>query len=292
MVCKTYELKVDKSHLLDQTLKTLRRLFLEAKWFYNDLVAKGDVFHADYKTKLVQVRKKDGKFETRTLQHLSSQMRQEIVERTRDSVRGLAQLKVNGHKVGALKFKSNFRSIPLNQNGRTHRIRGNNVLVQSIEQTLRVRGLDQVPERSEFAHATLEQRNGDYFLHITTFQKTVERKVPMKAVGVDAGIKHQLTLSNGLRIDENVPFPRKIQRIHRELSKRKRNGRNWSKTRRSLNKEYDRFARKRVDIKNKIVGRLVSTFDAIAVQDDNIAGWQRMWGRRVTTSAIGGIGPT
>jgi putative transposase len=86
MVCKTYELKADRSHLSDETLETLRRLFLEAKWFYNHLIAQGDVFHADYKIKVVRVRNKKGEFEERELHCLSSQMRQEIIDRTKDTV--------------------------------------------------------------------------------------------------------------------------------------------------------------------------------------------------------------
>ena len=108
-VCKTYELKVDKSHLSKETLGTLRMIFLEAKWFYNDLIAKGDVLHAVYNSRAVEARNKDGNSETRILQCLSAQMRQEILDRARDAIRGLARLKKNGHKVGPLKFKSRFR---------------------------------------------------------------------------------------------------------------------------------------------------------------------------------------
>jgi putative transposase len=289
MVCKTYELKVDKSHLSDETLETLRRLFLEAKLFYNDLVAKGDVIHADYKSRKVEVRNKDGNMEVRELLNLSSQMRQEIIDRTKDTIRGLARLKKKGHKVGALKFKSIVGSIPLKQYGGTHRIHENKISIQNIEQPMRVRGLDQIPDGAEFANATLEQRSGDYFIHVTTYSMTVERPNPEKAIGIDAGIKHQLTLSNGLQIDESVLISKKVRRLRRELKKRKLHSRNWLKTSTRLNKEYYRLVNKRKDIRHKIVSKLVSTFDSVAVQDDNIAGWQRMWGRRVTTSAIGGI---
>jgi len=124
MVCRTCELKVDKSHLSRETLETLSRLFLEAKWFFNNLIASGDVFHADYKTKVVQVRNKEGEFEERELHYLSSQMRQEIVDRTKEAIRSLARLKEKGRRVGKLRFKSRVRSIPLKQYGITYRING------------------------------------------------------------------------------------------------------------------------------------------------------------------------
>jgi putative transposase len=289
MLCRTYELKVDRSHLSEGTLETLRRLFLEAKWFYNDLVARGNVFRADYKVTAVRVRNREKKFETRELQCLSSQMRQEIIDRAKDSIRGLARLRKNGCKVGALGFKSRVRSIPLKQYGVTYKICGGRIEVQNVRQQMRVRGLDQIPEGVEFVNATLEQRHGDYFLHVTTYQQPVGHVVPGKAIGVDAGVRHQLTLSNGVQIDEGVLDTKKVRRLHRELSRRESHGRNWYRTNKKLNKEHDRIANQRTDIRNKIVSKLVSTYDSVAVQDDNIAGWQRIWGRRVSTSAIGGI---
>jgi len=292
MVCKTYELKIDKSHVSKETCETLRRLFLEAKWFYNDLLERSrhgeqGIFDADYKRREVLVRNKDGLFETRELKYLSSQMRQEIIQRTKRSIYGLSKLKKKGHKVGALKFKSRIESIPLRQYGVTYDIIGGKVRIQNIKQRLRVRGLGQIPP-AEVASATLEQRSGDYFVHVTTYQKKVN-KFPRKSLGIDAGIKNQLTLSNGLVVKEGVPVTRKIRHLHRELSKRKKYGKNWLRTQLKLNREYDKIANQRADIRHKIASRLTSMYDAIAVQDDNIRGWQRMWGRKVTVSAIGGI---
>ena len=291
MVCKTYEVKVDRSHLSEEPHDILRRLFLEAKWFYNDLIASGDVFHADYKVRVVRVRNREKKLEERELRYLSSQMRQEIIDRAKDSIRGLSQLSKNGHRVGTLRFKSRVGSIPLKQYGVTYRVRGGKeVSVQNIKEPLRVRGLDQIPEGAEFASATLEQRNGnDYFMHATTYQEPIKREILAKAIGVDAGVRHQLTLSNGLKIDESVSLTKSVKRLHRELARRKLHGRNWLKTRDRLGKQYDHLTNKRADIRSKVVSRLVSTYDTVAVQDDCIRGWQQMWGRRVTTSAIGEI---
>ena len=290
MVCKTYELKVDKSHLSEGTQGALHRLFLEAKWFYNHLIAQGGVWHADYKATKVLVRNKDKFFESRELEYLSSQMRQEIIDRTKDNIRGLSVLKKSGRKVGALGFKSRVASIPLKQNGVTYRLDGDRVGIQKIKQPLKVRGVEQIPKGADLTSATLERRNGDYFIHVTTYQKMVGTQFPKKGLGVDAGIMNQLTLSNGLVIRESVLVTRRIRLLHRELDKRKKvHGKNWFKTSLKLNKEYRRVTNGRADIRHKIVGRLTSTCDSIAIQNDNIKGWQRMWGRQVTTSVIGGI---
>ena len=87
-ICKQYELKIDRSHLNQKSERNLNRVFLEAKWFYNSILASQDVFFLSkdhYKTKEVQVKVKN-RFETRELKCLSSQMKQEIIDRTKDSM--------------------------------------------------------------------------------------------------------------------------------------------------------------------------------------------------------------
>lgn len=294
MVCKTYELKVDVSHLSKDGQESLSRLFLEAKWFYNDTLERSrqgekNIWKRDYKRTEVLVKTKERSFETRKLAYLSAQMRQEIIDRMKHNIHGLSSLKKKGYRVGALKFKSRIRSIPLKQYGKTHRIKGNRIKVQNIKQPLKVMGLEQIPEGADMASATLEQRNGDYYFHITTFQPRVEKQFPLKALGIDLGVDKQLTLSSGLDVREGVVLTKRTMRIHRELSRRELHGRNWFKTNLKLNREYDRINNQKRDIKNKLVSKLVSTYKTIKVQDDSIGGWQRMWGRRVHASAIGGI---
>jgi putative transposase len=247
-----------------------------------------DIFNADYKVTEVLVKNRDKLFERRELRHLSSQMRQEIIDRTKDAIHSLSERRKNGGRVGALKFKSRIGSIPLKQYGTTYDVVGDKVRVQNIMHPMRVRGLGQVP-LGEVANATLEQRDGDYFIHITTYQKKVKKHFPCLSLGIDSGVKNQLTLSNGLVIKEAIPVTKRARHLHRELCRRQRYGRNWLKAQLKLNREYDHITNLRGDIRNKVVGRLTSTYDTIATQKDNIAGWQRIWGRRVTTTAIGGI---
>ena len=44
--------------------------------------------------------------EKRKINYLSSQMKEKIINRAMDNIRGLHKLKENGFKVGKLKFKS------------------------------------------------------------------------------------------------------------------------------------------------------------------------------------------
>ncbi|MBM5805856.1 MAG: transposase [Candidatus Verstraetearchaeota archaeon] len=84
-------------------------------------------------------------------------------------------------------------------------------------------------------------------------------------MGLDAGVKNQLTLSNGLVINAGIPITRKVRQLHRKLSRRRLHGRNWLKTNLKLNREYRRIANSRADIRHKIVSRIVSTYDSVAI---------------------------
>jgi putative transposase len=293
--CKQYELKIDTSHLSDKTHQQLDRLFLEAKWFHNHVLANGNVFEADYRIASVCVKTKDG-FETREIRGLSSQMKQELIDRMRDNIRSLSGLKNHGHKVGALQFKSYIGSIPLKQQGTTYWIIDKHrVHIQGIKQRLKVRGLFQIPANAELASALLIRKHGDYYLHVTTYQtkpfveKRKEALEDERSVGIDLGIKNQLTLSNGIRINYEVPITDQMKKLCRKLSKKKYYSHNWWKVKTKLDKAYDLTTSIKKDIRNKIVHQLTERFDVICYQDDPIKAWQRIWGRRILNTSLGGI---
>jgi putative transposase len=199
--CRVFEVKLDRSHLNQKTQEQLKRVFLEAKWLYNYLLSQPKVCDIDYKLVAVPVKVKDV-FELRELTHLSSHMKQSLIRRTIDNIKGLARLQANGHTIGRLNYKSEVNSIPLKQYGNTYKILNDNYLkIQGISQHLRVNGLAQIPAGSELANATLIQRHGDYFVAITTYQaRDHTTPPPAKTVGIDFGITTQLTLSDGIAI--------------------------------------------------------------------------------------------
>ena len=279
----------------------MNRLFLEAKWFYNSILAAShekifDLPKDHYKIDAVQIKVGD-RYEKRKLECLSSQMKQEVIDRTKDAVRGLYVLKKNGHRVGSLKFKSVVNSIPLKQYGNTWKIVDKyHIHIQGLEQPLRVRGMVQIPKDAEITSALLIRKHGDYFLHATTYQtRTVEperkpgQQSEKSSIGIDLGIKNQLTLSNGIRINYGVTMTERMKRLSRQLSKKQYRSHNWWKAKTKLEKAYDRTTSVKKDIQNKLVHKLTEQFDTICYQDDPIKAWQRIWGRRILNTSLGGI---
>lgn len=290
--CRVYKIKIDKSHLNSESKHHLKLLFLEAKWLYNHILSQNNVFEMDYKISEVPVKVKDI-FEIRDLMYLSSQMKQSIIDRTIYNVRGLAELKSNGHKIGKLKFKSEVQSIPLKQYGNTYKIIDKNqIKIQGIKQKIRVNGLKQIkkiPAGADIANGTLICKHGDYYLSITTYQTKEKPIITTGQIGIDFGLARQLTLSNSIGIEYSIPISKKLKRLHRKLSKQELQSKNWNKTRIKIDKECSNINNIKKDIKNKIVTHLKTNYNIVCFQDENVKAWQQIWGRKILSTAIGGV---
>ena len=136
--------------------------------------------------------------------------------------------------------------------------------IQGIKQKrLRVRGLIQIPGNTETTSALLIRKYGDYYLHVTVFQKkqATSNTNPKKisTVGIDYGIRNLLTLSNGIRINYEVPLTARVKHLQRELAGRKRFSKNWLKTRDRLEKEQDKLVNRKKDIRSKLIHKLVDS---------------------------------
>ncbi len=324
--CRTYEIKIDKSHLNNETENQLEMLSLEAKWYCNHIRSKiqtrykydekngiyiqinknqESLFDMDYKIDEVTV-KIGYRYELRELKYLTSQMKQELLDRIKDDVKRLSEKKKKGHNVGKLKFKNDVRSVPLKQYGNTYKILDDKyITIQGVKQKIRVRGLSQIldhnneKENIEVANADFINKHGDFYLHIVTYQDkkvahskmlSVEKEIiEPKSIGIDFGIAKQLTLSNGIRIEYNIPIPKSLKRKYKKLSRQERFSKGWYKTKTKIQKEFDKLTNIKNDIKNKIVHRLCDQYNIVCYQDDNVKSWQRIWGRRILETSIGKI---
>ena len=292
-ICKVYQVKLQ--NLSSSDIKKLDRLFLEAKWLYNYIIAdiENRLDNNAWKLKEVIIKTPDG-FESREIKTLGSQIRQGIVNRIKNNLKALKKAKEKGYKVGKLDFKTEIRSIPLTQYGITYKINGdkNRIKIQGIKKKFRVLGLHQIPEEAEFANAHLIKKPSGYYLYITCYLPKELNKPKQrisKPIGIDFGIKNQLTLSNGLAISWSFPETKRLKRLQRILARKKRGSKNYFKIRHKLRKEWEYITNVRKDIQNKIYA-LLKCYNLVAIQNENIKGWHSgLFGKQVQSTGIGGI---
>ncbi len=292
--CRVFELKITKNKLSKTASTHMSRLFLEAKWFYNWILAQPDVFNVDTRIKNVPV-KCGEKFEERPFHCLSSQMKQALLSRVHSSIRTLVALKAKGKKIGGLKFKRSVKAIPLKQHGITYKFtnNGKRFSCQLLKRPVRIRGYSQLPAGAELANAVLLKRGGDYYLKLTVFvnkkaAKETGRRVT-RSIGVDPGIKYQIVFSNGIRVEYRVPVSkhRKLRRLYRKFSRKKKGSRNRYKAKLKLIREFQRLTNIKRDIINKLVAFTTAHYDIVCYQKENLKGWQRLWGARMLDTALG-----
>ncbi len=289
--CKVYSLKIDKSSLSKTTKKQLKSLFLESKWLYNHILSTTNIKDFDTKISSVPVLVKD-QFENRKLNNISSQMKQSIKDRLFTNILSLAKLKEKNYKIGKLKYKSKLYSIPLKQYNNTYKLffKEDKIKIQGIRQKLRVRGFSQIPINVEFANSTLIQKANDYYLNITTYQTKEYKVIPEQSIGIDFGCQTQLTLSNGIKINYQIPNSKRLKRLDRKIMKKNRkHSNNKYKDQIKREKEYLKLTNKRKDIKNKIVNILTNNYKYICLQNENVRDWKVDHGKKIQYSAIGGI---
>jgi len=296
--CKVFELKVDISKLSQKSIKHLNQLFIEAKWFYNYCISQYNINDADTTLKSVPVKVGDN-FEIRNFSTLKSHMKQSTKKRIFSSIKTLKSLRNKGCKVGKLRFKTQVNSVNLAEYHKDYDINYENstVRLSGLKQKLKVRGLEQIPKDSEIANANIIKKDHDYYFHVTTFSTKVNKIAPKASIGIDFGCKTQLTLSDGTKIEFQVPVSNKIKRLDRRISKKvngkigkDRQSNNRKKLQKQRRKAYLKLVNRKSDIKNKIVNAITSNYENVCFQDESIHAWYSGGhGKKIQSSAIGGI---
>jgi len=284
--CRTVSCKFDSSHFNKKTKEYFKMVFLESKWFYNYILSQ-DLKTFDTKIKQVKIINKDHKEEIREIKFLSSQMKQSILTRTIESCIGLKESKKK-RKIGKLKFKTVVNSIPLKQFGNTFKvISKNHIELQKCKQKLRVSGLKQTKDFEEISNATLVRRPSGLYLKITGYKKPKPR-IGKGDLGIDMGIKDNLTFSNGIQVNLKIPISKSIKIKQRQISKSIKGSKNRFKARLKFQRANETRNNRKKDSVNKIISYL-KNFE-VTIQNEMIKQWQSgRFGKAISESSMGEI---
>ena len=125
---------------------------------------------------------------------------------------------------------------------------------------------------------------GDWYLIIVTDHENLKHYTRTgEAVGIDFGLKDFLVLSTGEKIESSEHLKKslsELRRLSRNFSLKKEDSSNWHKAKKDLTKLHERVVNQRRDDFFKLANNLCQRFDVIAIEDLNLQGMQRMWGRK------------
>ena len=129
-------------------------------------------------------------------------------------------------------------------------------------------------------------RCGDiWFIVLTDWNDAHEIPMSGKAAGYDFGLKTFLTRHDGKQVEMPLFFKRnmkKLKALHQRLSRKEKGSHNRYKARLAAARLYRRIENQRNDWQWKVARSIVSEFDIICIEDLNLDGMKRLWGRKVS----------
>lgn len=142
--------------------------------------------------------------------------------------------------------------------------------IQGISGTVLVRTGNQLQIADELANANLVRKPDGYYLKVTAFinkENWKERENNGKEIGLDFGIKTNITTSEGEKLDVFVEESERLKKLQRELFRRAKGSNNRHKTIKLIQREYQKLSNKKQDKANKIISKL-KKYDRIYIQDE------------------------
>lgn len=184
-----------------------------------------------------------------------------------------------------------FSSIVYKQGG--FKLNGNVLVVNSIKQHFQF-SFSRPYEGKVRQIRIRRSRLGEYYLYVVT--DAVAGSVSHgkshngASVGMDFGLKTYLTLSDGTRV-ENPLFLKsglnELRRKSRALSRCEKGSNHRRERRKDLERCHERIRDRRDDWQWKTCHELCRRYDTICIEDLNLLGMTRLWGRKVNDLAFG-----
>ena len=314
-ICKVIKLKLDSSHFSKLQIDYFNMIFIEKKRLYNHIISElkigkklSDISRS---IKTVKVRKPNPDFEAESfeipefifedynLKYLNSKMIQDVISEIGNSLSALKSLNKKGNKTGTLRFSKRSDSIELSQYKNQYEIIGSKLrlaisreLLKSLNKNqkfklIRTHGSEQLIPEMELANAKIVRKPSGLYLHITTYQEKVAKQPSQKIVGIDLGIKNNITLSDGKTFNSRFLITEGIKRLQRKLQKQVKNSKNRNKTKKKIEKQYENLNNKKENQSNQIVAAIKKEYGEAVFQDDNINSWKNTKGKsRVIQNSI------
>ncbi|EMA64560.1 RNA-guided endonuclease InsQ/TnpB family protein [Halorubrum kocurii] len=217
---------------------------------------------------------------------VNSKALQRTVTRFYQNLTGLSEQKQNGRKVGKLNWKSprEFQSITYSQSGfelKNTSGRHATLWLSKIGDT-KLRYHREIPDEAAIKEVTVKKgTTGDWFISFGL--ETDEADLPEKpevemldtsnSIGIDLGILNYIHTSDGNTVDW-LDLKDEYDRLRREqqnLSRKEHGSNNYENQRKTVAKVKRHIRRKVLDYQHKLTIWLVTEYDAVFVEDLNVA---------------------
>ena len=161
-------------------------------------------------------------------------------------------------------------------------------------------GLEQINlDEVEFANAKLIKKPSGFYIHLTVYtKKQSQPETPKEVLGLDIGIKDQLTFSNGVKVNFYLEESEQLKGLMRKLSRQSKGSNQYKQTLNRIKRIYEHLNNKKSDVVNKLNHVLKQNY-IICFQDELLSLWQQRksnykfsFGKRVQHGILGRVKDT
>ena len=140
---------------------------------------------------------------------------------------------------------------------------------------------------------TISENKVDQFFVSILVEEDVKVKTGVgRSIGIDLGLNHLATLSNGIQIENPRLFRKsqaKLKRAQQHLSRKKKGSNRYERQRRKVAKVHLKIKNQRSWMIHNLTTAIINTFDTIIVEDLNVAGMKKLFGKSISDAAFGEI---
>lgn len=199
--------------------------------------------------------------------------------------------KKRGKKLGRPKFKRK------GQND-AYRLPNQKFALDALNKKIRLEKIGKVkvvldrtiPDDAKFLSVTISKNSANQFFASVLVEENIKVKAPTgNSIGIDLGFIDLLTLSDGTVINNPRWFRKnqaKLKHSQRNLSRKIKGSTRYIKQRTRVAKVHLKTSRQRSWFHHQISSWLVNNFDTICMEDLNIAGMKKMFGKSASDAGL------
>ena len=272
-------MKVSKGYKVELKLNNKQKTMLlrhagAARYAYNwGLRKRIDLYEKEKKsTNAIEQHRELNKEKQSTLAWMYQSSKAAPQEALRDLDRAFQNFFRNikqGRKPGFPKFKSKKNGIgSFRLTGSIH-VESNRIKLPRIG-WVKLKEEDRLPIVTP-SQVTVREKAGHWFVSFNIQEEVQEQKISDKVIGVDLGINHLATLSDGTKYENPKPLKKKLQKLRRlskSLSRKVKGSKNRQKAREQLARLHYKIANIRKDCLHKITTEIARTKPSVVVLED------------------------
>ena len=207
---------------------------------------------------------------------IHSQVKQNISDRVDKAFKNMyARIKRNEKKVGYPRYKNKnrYKSITYPQSG--YKLTSDKKLKVSKIGEINIRLHRKIKGNIKTMMILRTQTNKYYVSFSCVIDKEIQQRTDNKSIGIDVGLKHFISLSDGTHID-NPRYLRKLEeklaQIQRHHSRKKLKSNNRNKHRLKVALVHEKVKNQRTDFLHKLSTQLTNDYSMIGIENMNIKG--------------------